>query len=256
MPRRPALLAEGLMVAIRTDVVILAAGNGTRLSSVSQLPKPLIPVDTQPLLDRIVGALSGTSVSRVSVVLGHVASDIRRHRFSRASRLDIQWIENPKYSQPNGLSLLCAERRVRPPFLVLMADHLFELSTLQRFLAEPCPAGGAVLAVDRKLDRVHDLDDATKVISKGGLLRQIGKHLIEYDAIDTGMFLCSDAIFEAMRCSVSRGKESLSDGVARLSRQGGVRTWDIGPGRWIDVDTPAAHTEAERLARQGYFRLP
>ena len=244
------------MDIIPTDAVILAAGNGRRLASISPLPKPLVPVDTQPLLDRILGALVHAGISRAWIVVGHGATLICHHRFTFASKLAIGWIENPQYAQPNGLSLLCAEWRVRAPFLLLMADHLFEVNTLRRFMCEPCPPRGAVLAVDRKLDRIHDLADATKVISQHAVLQEIGKDLVGYDAIDTGMFLCSSAIFEAMRRSASLGMESLSDGVRTLARVGQVRTWDIGPAQWIDVDTPAAHLEAVRLVAKGYFSLP
>ena len=67
------------------------------------------------------------------------------------------------------------------------------------------------------------------------------------------MFLCSDAIFAAMRASASGGGQSLSDGVAMLGRTGRVRTWDIGAAAWIDVDTPGARDEAERMVRAGCF---
>lgn len=115
------------------------------------------------------------------------------------------------------------------------------------------PPDGVLLAVDRKVDLVYDLDDATKVVTRDGALEQIGKSLAVYDAIDTGMFLCSDAIFAAMRESASLGAESLSDGVATLGRMGRVRTWDIGRAAWIDVDTPGARDEAERMLRAGCF---
>lgn len=235
------------------DVVILAAGNGLRLSSLSPLPKPLVTIDQRPLLDRVLGALADAHLTRVKIVVGHAADSIRRHPFPASVGMEIEWIENPRYCQPNGISLLCAEGHVRAPFALLMADHLFEIGTLERLLLQPCPPNGAVLAVDRKVDVVYDLADATKVVTRDSTLKAIGKHLAAYDAIDTGMFLCSGAIFAAMRASASMGRESLSDGVEMLAGTGGVRTWDIGPAVWIDVDTPGARDEAERMVRAGCF---
>ena len=241
------------MSTCRTDVVILAAGNGLRLSSLSPLPKPLVTIEERPLLDRVLGALVQSRLHRVKIVVGHAADSIRGHPFESADGLDIEWIANARYSQPNGISLLCAEGHVCAPFVLLMADHLFQVSTLQRLLAQPCPAGGVVLAVDHKLEAIYDLDDATKVVTREATLEDIGKNLAAYDAIDTGMFLCSEAIFHAMRQSASTGRESLSDGVAQLARARRVRTWDIGPAAWIDVDTPGAREEAERMVRAGCF---
>ncbi len=237
----------------QTDVVILAAGNGLRLASHSPLPKPLVSVDARPLLDHVLAALVEAGMSRVTIVVGHAADSIRCHPFPSASGLRIEWVLNPRYSQPNGLSLLCAEGRVKPPFVLVMADHLFEPDTLRRLLHEECPPDGAVLAVDRKVDGVYDLADATKVATRDSTVCQIGKQLQAYDAIDTGMFLCSDAIFAAMKLSAAAGGQSLSDGVATLARVGRVRTWDIGAAGWIDVDTPGARDEAERMIRAGCF---
>jgi choline kinase len=237
------------------DVVILAAGNGLRLSSLSPVPKPLVTVGGRPLLDRLLLTLLEAELSRACIVVGHAGTAVRHYPFAAVPQLHVQWVDNPEFRRPNGLSLLCAEGVVRPPFLLLMADHLFEVATLQRFLEQPCPADGAVVAVDRKLDAVYDLSDATKVLSKRSTLHAIGKHLRDYDSIDTGMFLCSGAAFNSMRDSAARGRESLSEGIATLSRLGSVRTWDIGPARWIDVDTPEAHEEAERMIQAGCFRL-
>jgi len=239
------------MSTCRTDVVILAAGNGLRLSSLSPLPKPLVTVEQRSMLDRVFETVAAANLAQVKIVVGHAADSIRQHSFPSAHCLDIEWVTNGRFSHPNGISLLCAERHVRPPFLLLMADHLFQVETLQRFLQQRCPPDGALLAVDRKLDTIFDMPDATKVVTHDGVLLDIGKQLTVYDAIDTGMFLCSGAIFDAMRLSASDGRESLSDGVAALCRSGRMRVWDIGPGRWIDVDTPAAREEAERMVRAG-----
>ncbi len=235
------------------DVVILAAGNGLRLSSLSPLPKPLVTVADRPLLDHVLDAVRHAQLHRAKIVVGHAADSIRHHRFPSAAGLDLEWIENERYSQPNGISLLCAEGHARTPFVLLMADHLFEAGTLRRLLQQPCPDAGVVLAIDRKMDLVYDLPDATKVVTRGSALLEIGKSLAVYDAIDTGMFLCSRAIFAAMKESAAAGRQSLSDGVATLGRAGRVRTWDVGPAAWIDVDTPGARAEAERLVRAGCF---
>jgi 1L-myo-inositol 1-phosphate cytidylyltransferase len=241
------------MSICRSDVVILAAGNGLRLSSLSPLPKPLVTIEARPLLDRVLGALAQARLQQVKIVVGNAADSVRSHTFASADGLDIEWIVNDRYNRPNGISLLCAEGHVRSPFVLLMADHLFQVDTLRRLLTQTCPADGVVLAVDRKLDAIYDIDDATKVATRAAMVERIGKDLPAYDAVDTGMFLCSESIFEAMRRSASLGKESLSDGVATLARAGRVQTWDIGPAVWIDVDTPAARNEAERMVRAGSF---
>ena len=69
------------------------------------------------------------------------------------------------------------------------------------------------LAVDFHPERISDLADATKVAVRDGRVTDIGKEITNYNAIDTGIFLCTRGIFEALETAISRGRETLSDGV-------------------------------------------
>jgi hypothetical protein len=104
-----------------------------------------------------------------------------------------------------------------------------------------------VLAVDRKIDRVYDIDDATKVRVNGTKITKIGKKIEDFNAIDTGMFLCSKEIFSALEDALDRGDCSLSDGMNTLIQKGKLRPYDIKEGWWLDVDTPIALKQAEKM---------
>jgi len=236
------------------QAVILAAGNGSRLASESALPKPLVPVGGRALLDQILGHLRVCGIRDVTLVVGHRGNEIRSNGFSDIEGLNVGWVENPRYHQPNGLSLLAAEEQISSPFLLVMSDHLFETSALRELLTTRIPEHGGVLAVDSKVDQVFDLDDATKVESSDGRVKKIGKDLDRYNAVDTGMFLLSQEVFNAMRKSLALGDASLSGGISQLAQNGGVEAWDIGSRQWIDVDTPDAIRAAEEMLGQGSLR--
>lgn len=235
------------------QAVILAAGNGSRLAKKTSLPKPLVSVAGRALLDKILGQLNSAGIERVTVVVGHRAEEIQKYPLTGFPQSSISWVVNPRFDLPNGLSLLAAENTVDSHFVLVMSDHLFQKSTLTDLMQKSVPAHGGILAVDSKIDRVFDLEDATKVESHESRIRKIGKHLPAFDSIDTGMFLLSIEVFRAMRRSLNAGDASLSGGISALAQNGGVEAWDIGARRWIDVDTPAAHSEAERLVTSGYF---
>jgi 1L-myo-inositol 1-phosphate cytidylyltransferase len=236
-----------------TDAIILAAGDGTRFAKLSTLPKTLLPVAGVAPLDYIVRALADNGVRRVHIVVGHRRDVFFSHDFSAAPEIEVRWLQNLDYERPNGLSLLAAAGHVESPFLLLMSDHLFEPDTLTAFLAAPRPAGAGLLATDSQIDQVFDLDDATKVWTDGGELREIGKDLARFNAVDTGMFVLPNAIFPAMRQQVEAGSEQLSAGIAAMARLDAMRTWDIGGRRWIDIDTPEALAVADALAWKGCF---
>ena len=178
------------------------------------------------------------------------------HRFAFRPPGGIDFVHNPDHHRPNGLSLLAAERRLSAPFLLLMADHLFAPATLARLILAPCPPDGGLLAVDRDLEGVFDAEDATRVRTRGDRVVAIGKGLADFDAVDTGMFLLPTAVFDAMRQSVGDGDASLSGGIRVLAGRGLMGALEIGGADWIDVDTPGALAEAERLARTGAVGCP
>jgi choline kinase len=113
-----------------------------------------------------------------------------------------------------------------------------------------------ILAVDPKLDLVFDLDDATKVRREGDRIVDIGKTIPEYDAFDTGMFLCSPALFDTLESAKKEGNCSLSDGMRILGRDGKLRAFDIGEATWQDVDTPQALAYAENIFDQRFYQMP
>ena len=102
------------------------------------------------------------------------------------------------------------------------------------------------MAIDYDRHQIFDSDDATKVSCGDGRLTAIGKDLDEWDGIDTGMFLCSPALFRALERAQDAGQYSLSHGIAELVSGGLVRAVDVTGCRWLDIDTPEALAEAER----------
>jgi choline kinase len=105
------------------------------------------------------------------------------------------------------------------------------------------------LCVDRRIDEVYDIDDATKVRTDGqGRIVAIGKQLHGYDAIDCGVFAVGSALLDQLAAlREERGNCSLSEGVQVLAATGRARVADIGDAFWQDVDTAGALARAEGI---------
>ena len=240
---------ENHTTPFRTGIV-LAAGFGSRLAGTQAATdlKPLTPVAGTPLLFRTFGSLAHAGCERVVVVLGYEPEAVREAVEARYDGpLQVEFVHNERYDLSNGYSVLAARPLVDGPFLLTMADHILSDALMERARACTPPPGGAALLVDRQIDRVFDMDDATKVQERDGRVEAIGKTLDTYNCVDTGVFVCTQGLMDALQSAAdAAGDVSLSDGVQRLAKAGKMHTCDIGGAFWQDVDTPEmlAHAEA------------
>ena len=230
--------------------LVLAAGFGSRLAGTSADTslKPLTPVAGVPLIGRTLRSLEAAGCSRIVVVVGHGAEEVQAAAESvHDGNAELIFAQNDRYALANGVSVLAAKDYVGARFLLTMADHVFSDDVMQLAGSHQPPENGATLLVDYDVPGVFDLDDATKVLSTGDRIAAIGKQIPDYDCIDTGLFVCTPALMDALAAVyAARGDASLSDGIQHLSDAGRMTLLDIGSGFWQDVDTPEMLAEAER----------
>jgi len=230
--------------------LILAAGNGSRLRAISaNLPKPLVEFQGRPILEHIVHRTQESWIEEFVIVLGY-RGDLIRDWFEKhwRGRARFTWVYNPDFHKSNGISALKARNALHDNFLLLMADHLFEPETARMMVRQHLAPGEVILGIDPKIDRIFDIDDATKVRRWGDRIVDIGKDIKVYDGIDTGMFLCTPALFDDLDRASKDGNCSLSDGMRQLARGRRLRALEI-DAPWHDLDTPEAfaHANTESL---------
>ena len=233
--------------------LIIAAGKGSRITSLGS-PKPLIPLLGVPLIERVIGTGQQHGIDHFYVVTGHESYRIHLFLEQLSTRLEmpITALYNSEWQQANGLSVLRAADVLQEPFVLLMSDHMLEGEVIARLIRTPLGTDHVVLAVDYGLEtnQLVDLEDVTKVLVESERIVDIGKVIPQYNAYDTGAFLCSPALFEAVRSSVAEdGDCSLSGAIRQLTRQRKARTLDIGDLWWIDVDNIQDFHRAEELLR-------
>ncbi|MGH9245300.1 MAG: NTP transferase domain-containing protein [Acidimicrobiales bacterium] len=219
--------------------VVLAAGRGSRLGKGHS--KPLTPVVGLTLVERVIATVAGAGIDDFVVITGYHAERVEAFLAELALRrgLRITTIRNEDWPAGNGTSALAAREVVEHEFMLVMGDHIFDERILGELLDEMIDPGGAVVAADFRVgpDAIADDADATKLLVEDGRVSQIGKQLERYNAYDTGAFVCSPAVFEALEASVARGDGSLSGGMRLVAEAGRLRAVDVGDTTWVDVDT-------------------
>jgi choline kinase len=235
---------------IVTQTVILAAGHGSRLNNGDDTPKPLVNVGGAPLIAHALAHACASGCTSAVLVIGHQGEQIRRAVETNRSGLNgmrVQFIVNPRTAEPNGISLLAAESVAESTFFLQMVDHVFQGVVMPHLIADPLAAGEAGrLLVDRS-PRGIDLTDATKVRLAGPSIVAIGKQVDPWDAIDTGCFVLTHAVFDALRRVHASEPRTVSSGMRQLAAMGSLGAVHLDGIPWVDVDTPADRDAAEEL---------
>src|SRR3954453_21373609 len=232
-------------------LVVLAGGMGSRLRSKAG-PKPLVALGGISLVERALVAARDAGFDEVVVVTGHRGEQLDGHvlEVSRRRGIAVTLVRNERYREGNGLSALAARDRLGgEPFALVMADHVFSPSLVQRLKHASVEPGEILVAVDPRLGQATAVDagDAMKLRIADGGIRAIGKQLADYDAFDVGAFVCGPALFDAIETALAAGDSSLAGAIQVLADARGARALPIGDDDWwFDVDTPRDHRNGSR----------
>jgi len=234
--------------------IILAAGIGSRLNGLEgeEVIKPLAEVDDLSLLVHTIRSLEIAACHQVIIVLGYKAEEIQKQILARyEGPVKLKFAINDRYHLQNGISVLSACSLVSGEFFLTMADHILDDRIMHQIRDHHPPPGGATLCVDYKLETIFDIDDATKVMAESSRIKKIGKDLLDYNCIDTGVFIGTAGLMEAIDTIYQQnGDASLSEGVQLLSDRGLMEVIDIEDAYWQDVDNVDMLQHAERLLRE------
>jgi choline kinase len=244
------------MAPVNTALV-LAAGNGDRFRNATRESKLLQPVLGRPLIIRTMETARDAGITAFEIVLGYRADRLRA-AIERLGPPDVEvhFTENPDWHLENGVSALAARRHLPSRFALLMGDHLFDARVLRQLRFAPVQPEESLLAVDSRPTTPEIAAEATKVLLRGTRIIAIGKALMQYDALDTGLFVCSPSLFDALETARAQGDTTLSGGIRILAARGLMRSVDVGDATWCDIDTVEDLHSAEALLHRPNLVAP
>lgn len=229
--------------------LIIAAGQGSRLKSKGDI-KPLVPLLGVPLIERVIHSAIEGGADEFYVITGYQGESVSLFLKQVAQKLNvaITVIQNDDWRKENGFSVLKAREILKEPFLLLMADHIFDPSIIRSLQKQLLSKDEVILAVDTNLKNpLIDMEDVTKVRSESEYILNIGKTIEDFNSYDTGIFLCTPAIFEALECACKiHNNTTLSAGIRILAEDRRAKSLPIDK-FWIDVDDRAAYRKAEKV---------
>ncbi|MDQ7780948.1 MAG: phosphocholine cytidylyltransferase family protein [Planctomycetota bacterium] len=116
--------------------ILLAAGVGRRLKPITDTtPKCLIEIGGKTLLERHFEAFRHCGIRLVTIVLGHLAGQVRAKAETLASAtLACEFVMNDRYELGSILSLHAASRSLADGAIVMDADVLYPAKLLKRLV--------------------------------------------------------------------------------------------------------------------------
>jgi CTP:molybdopterin cytidylyltransferase MocA len=131
--------------------VVIAAGLGTRLRPLTErYAKPVLPIDGQPVVARVLRDLAAAGCARVTVVTGHLAEQVELLLGDGSGfGLEVRYVRQP---EPDGSADAVRRAGENPPYLVAAADTVFPKAGIAA-VVDGAGDGGA-LAVRRLPNRV------------------------------------------------------------------------------------------------------
>lgn len=229
--------------------LIPAAGRGARLDR-PETPKPLVHVGGEPLLVRLLRQFETVGVKRAVVVLGYDGKKIARELDHHPTLgIEVTFVENPEWESGLASSILAAKDGIREPFLLAMADHVFEPELVREMSTVELGKDAVAMLVDASTPDASTVSSAMKVTRNGDRLLRNGRTLEAFDAIDAGLFAASPDLFDALAAAIAGKDTELNGAINVLAGAGRARVVETAGRYWFDVDTPHTLIRAEMKLR-------
>ena len=191
--------------------IILAAGKGSRLGKICEgLPKCLIAIEDNTLIEIQINTLHACGVDDISVVRGYEGEKINVP--------GLKYYDNPDYANTNILhSLFCARKEMTGDILILYADILYEEQVVKRLIESSYDIAVGVMVNWKEAIRQRStiaLEELEMVyFDSENRIQEIGKRRTEEYKTQgqfIGMVRCSSRGIEILKRNYDRAKKHYS----------------------------------------------
>jgi len=245
------------MIASAIHVVILAAGQGTRMKS--RMPKVLHRLAGKPLIEHVLDTAQTVTPETITIVVGHEAESVQH---LVGERPNVGWaLQEPQLGTAHALQQTESRLAAKKGTVILLSGDvpMLEASTLQRLVATHQTAGAAATVVTAIVDRPYGYG---RIVRTRGRIARIVE---ERDAspavrkireINGGIYAFDLApLFDALRAIASQnaqGEYYLTDLIAIYRRRKlGVETLLVdNPQEIRGINSRTELAEVSRIVRQ------
>ncbi|WP_158056493.1 bifunctional sugar-1-phosphate nucleotidylyltransferase/acetyltransferase [Halorussus halophilus] len=222
----------------RTQAVVLAAGEGTRIRPLSgSVPKPMLPVADRPLAAHAADAAVRAGASELVFVVGYEADVVREYFGSEYAGVPVEYAVQEEQAGTAD-AVRAAREYLDGSFVVLNGDNLYDPDGVEE-LFDAGPAVGAYRVSDPTNYGVLSTQTETATVT----------NIVEKpadpptDLANTGAYHFPAEASEWLDVGESeRGEYEITDVLARVVDEYDVTAVELD--RWLDVGRPWELLEA------------
>ena len=230
--------------------VILAGGKGTRLRPyTTTLPKPLMPVGEQPILNIVISQLKAAGVERVTLAVNHMAEVIMAF-FGSGDKFGLR-IDYSVEDKPLGtIAPLKLIKDLPENFIVMNGDTLTDINYAALYEAHIASGKPLTIATYKRQVEVDfgvlEVDEASGAVAG---FREKPTHHFE---VSMGVYVFNRGLLERVPDDEPHGLDDLVLGMLEDGQPINTYRFD---GYWLDIGRPAdydqANQDVEKLHLQG-----
>ncbi len=229
------------------SAIILAGGFGTRLRSVvSEVPKPMAPINGRPFLEYQMDYWIEQGVSDFILAVGYLYQNIISHFGSKYSSARIRYvIEEQPLGTGGALLLAIKEVNKYRPFLLLNGDTFFEVDLKELINFHNKNRSDWTFSLFRN-------NESGRYMSMN--INEDGRILLKSSSINTnlsngGVYLIDPAVLETVSFDDDK-KYSLEDEIFKSLYEAGLNSYGCEfPGFFIDIGVPDDYFKANQILK-------
>jgi NDP-sugar pyrophosphorylase family protein len=226
---------------------IIAAGLGERLARAVALPKPLVPINGEPMIARIIRAAARTGAASVACMVNDLNPAVENYLRSGVWPAPLEIVAKTTPGSLESLFTL-SPLLVGEPFLLFTVDAVFPFVALEGFLgaAQSMDQAYGVLALTPWVDDEKPLwvktDRSHRIVA-------VGEAAGPCDYVTAGFYYFSPRIFSLRERARQKKLTALRQFLGLLTETG-YPIYGLPVSRTIDVDYPEDIEKAENLLRE------
>lgn len=227
------------------SVVICAGGVASRMGPYSKgIPKTLFELEPGvTILDHIMERVRSLNPEKVVIVTRPTFRDSLERKLGGEVRV----LETDEEDFENLYTVHLALGLVGDPFLIVMSDHVFEVSMLKDLASHKSDKAFTV-CLDRNPSRSEAIE-GLKLAIRGGEVVLADKTIPPHHGIDTGLIMCRGRSRDYIRDAlIEKGpKAKISDALNIAASSNDIDYVDVTGKLWKDIDTPEDLERARKL---------